>query len=213
MQKSRAFVLLLASCWFSLYAVSLGAQEWDDWDFYATDLYARGDQTFTITVGTIMPTVFIGFNESGDRTGTIPHNFSPAVGGTISLAYTYFLGANLFLGGELGVSFNYTLRRNTLFVVPFGLRAGWQFVFGTFEVPLLVTFGMARHSYMDAVYWGAFLRGGVSVFYRFSPEWSFGLNADWNWYPQRPRRDGQRIPAENVDAHILGISISARYHF
>jgi len=206
MQKSRAFVFLLAFCWL---AFPLSAQEWEeDWDFHMMDLYARGDQTFTITLGVILPTVF---RNDGSP---MNHNFSPPVGGGGSLAYTYFMGPNFFLGGEIGVSFNYTVADNTIFIIPIGLRAGWQFLFRRFEFPLTATFGIAPQRYMDFTYLGMFARGSASAFFRFNPEWSFGLNTDWTWLPQRPRdRDGNRVRAENVDANMLGITLSARYHF
>jgi len=211
MRKSRAFALLLVLSWFSFQAASLGAQEWDDddWDFHMADLYARGDQTFTITLGLVFPTVF--YHQHG---GFRSHNFSPPVGGAGSLAYSYFFGPRFFVGGEIGVSFNYTVAQNTVFVIPIGLRAGWQFVMGSFEFPITIAGGIAPQRYMDFSYFGWFLRGGASAFFRFSPEWSFGLNADWTWYPQRPPRreeDGHRN--RSVDGNMLGITISARYHF
>ena len=209
MQKSRAFVFFLVF-WLSLQAASLSAQEWEeDWDFYMVDLYARGDQTFTITLGVVFPTVFHFYGDNSGRS----HNFSPPVGGAGSLSYNHFLGPNFFVGAEVGVSFNYTVARNTVFVIPIGLRAGWQFLMGRFEFPLALTFGIAPQRYMDLSYVGPFLRGTASAFYRFNPEWSFGLNADWIWLPQRPRRGGSPVPSENVDANMLGITISARYHF
>jgi len=212
MQKSRAFVFFLAFfCWLSF---SLPAQEWEeDWDFHMMDMYARGDQTFSITLGVVFPTVFVFRDDSMALTTDRAHNFSPPVGGGGSLAYTHFLGPNFFLGGEVGASFNSTLGGNMLYIIPIGLRAGWQFILGSFEFPLTLTFGVAPQRYLDLSYVGMFLRGSASAFFRFNPEWSFGLNADWTWLPQRPRRDGNPSPAENVDANILGITISARYHF
>jgi len=207
MRKPGALALLLAFSWLSFQTASLAAQDWDDWDFDAVDMYARGDQTFTITLGVVMPTVFVGHG------GRIDHNFSPPVGGGGSLAYTHFLGPNLFVGGEIGVSFNYTVGRNTLFIIPIGLRAGWQFLFRGFEFPLTLTFGLAPQRHLDSGYFGMFLRAGASAFYRFSPEWSFGLNTDWTWFPQRPRQYEATPGDMNVHGNMLGITISARYHF
>jgi len=209
MQKSRAFMFLLAFCWFAFQAAPLSAQEeWDEWDFGAMDLYARGDQTITISLGISLPTVFLDH-----QGGTLHHNFSPPVGGAGSITYTHFLGSNFFLGGEIGVSFSHTVGRNTLFIIPIGLQAGWQFLLGRFEFPLSLTFGIAPQRYLDATYTGMFLRAGASAFYRFSPDWSFGVNLGWNWYPQRPNEYNTRPRDMNVHANILGITISARYHF
>jgi hypothetical protein len=220
-KKAAILLALLGIYWFAGHnAVFLQAQEQDDdddydegipmetdWDGYFPDLYSKGDQTFTMTAGTIFPMVF--FN-NGD---VIKHNFSPPVGGAGSLSYTYFFGPHFFLGGHVGVKFNYTLGKNTVFIIPIGLHTGWQFVFRRFEFPVMIGVGFAPQHYRLKDYAGFFMKGGVSAFYRFSPDWSFGINTDWNWYPQRPMKDGKLYPPENVDANILGLTVSARYHF
>ena len=180
-----------------------------DWDGYFPELYSRGDQTFTITLGVIFPAFFYNVNSKE----FIDHNFSPPVGGAGSLAYTHFLSSNFFLGGEIGIKFNSTLRNHTIFLIPIGLRTGWQFIIKRFEIPLTFTVGFAPTTYLDLEYAGLFLKGGVSGFYRFSPEWSFGLNGEWSWFPQRPKEYGKRAPSKDIDAHIIDLTISARYHF
>jgi len=222
MRKARFFLLLLVLCWFSGQAAFLYAQEdseeddsYDDddipletdWDGYITELYSRGDQLFVISAGVIFPTVFL------NNTRKIDHNFNPPVGGGMSLSYLYFFGAHLFVGGEIGFKFNYTLGENTVFLIPIGARAGWQFVVRRFEFPLSMTIGFAPQRYLNFSYPGFFLKAGASAFFRFNPDWSFGLNTDWSWYPQRPQENGKPVPHKNVDANILGVTLSARYHF
>jgi hypothetical protein len=241
MQKVRIFLLLMGLCWFSGQGAFLYAQEEQeenagvyaqekqkenaeeegeeedfpdgdisietDWDGYMTELYSRGDQTFTISVGVIFPTVF-----HDKKLAKITHNFFP-VGGAGSLAYTHFLNAHFFLGGEIGVNFNYTLGENTIFIVPIGIRTGWQFVFRRFEFPLTLAIGIAPERYLNFNYMGMFIKLGASGFFRFSPEWSFGLNTDWNWYPQWPQEDKKRAPDKDIYANIIGVTFAARYHF
>ena len=222
MLKIRSLLALLCFVLFFGGGVPLFAQEHDenesedddayyetDWDGYFPELYSRGDQTFTITLGLIFPTVFYRVH---DKT-VIDHNFTPPLGGAGSLAYTYFLGSHFFLGGEIGIKFNSTLRNHTIFLIPIGIRAGWQFVAKKFEFPLTFTIGLAPITYLDFEYAGLFLKGGASGFYRFSPEWSFGINTEWSWYPQRPYEYDHRAVKKDIDAHILGVTISARYHF
>ena len=220
MRKARAFLLLLGLLW--CFRQPLFAQEDDDdpyndddesigiesdWDGYMPELYSKGDQTFVISLGLIFPALF--FNNGN----VIDHHFKPPVGGNGSLAYNHFLGAHFFLGGEVGVKFNYTLGQNTVFIVPIGLKAGWQFIISRFEIPLNLTVGFAPQRYLNFGYGGLFVKAGISGFYRFSPEWSFGLNTDWNWYPQWPLENGKRNPDKDVHAHIIGLTLSARYHF
>jgi len=58
-----------------------------------------------------------------------------------------------------------------------------------------------------------YLKATASAFFRYNPNWSFGVNADWGWFPQWPKEDGKRAPEKDVDAHFIGVTLSARYHF
>lgn len=212
MRKPWALALFLAMFWLAFQAVPLSAQEWDDdgdFDFHRVDLYSRGDQTFTISLGVIFPTAFV-FRDGLHR--PYGHGWMP-VGGTGSLAYTHFLGPNFFLGGEIGVKFNGTVGGNTIFIIPIGIRAGWQFLFRRFEFPVGLTFGIAPQRRLEDSYIGIFLRGWGAAYFRFSPDWSFGINTDWTWIPQRPNPRVHQGIDRAVDANMVGLTISARYHF
>jgi hypothetical protein len=226
MQKARAFFLLLALCCFAGPGAFLYAQEdypaYDesipdgedeggadesDWNKYIPDMYSKGDQTVNISLGTIFPVVFI------NNGNVIPHNISPPVGIVLSLSYNYFMGANFFIGGEFGINTALTLGQNMVFIVPIGLRAGWQFIISRFEIPLSAAIGLAPQKYLDYGYFGMYLRATAAAYYRFNPNWSFGLNADWSWYPQWPMKNNIRTPEKDVYANIVGVTLSARYHF
>jgi hypothetical protein len=227
MQKVRVLLLLLGLCWFSgqsvlLYAQEEGQEEEEggspdggdggigletDWDGYIAELYSQGDQTFTVSLGVIFPAVF-----HDDTPEKITHNWFP-VGGAGTLAYTYFLNSHLFMGIEIGINFNRTLAKNTIFIIPVGARVGWQFILYRFEFPISFSIGVAPERYLNYGYTGMFLKLGASAFFRFSPEWSFGLNTDWNWYPQWPRQNESLVPVKSMYANIVGLTLAARYHF
>jgi len=233
MQKALAILLLLFLCCFCGRGSFLYAQEdtppgYDetipddndsdndtgdgdyadsDMDRFIPEKYTKGDKTITISLGAAFPAVFLNNGK------VIPHNITPPIGPILSLAYSHFLGANLFLGGEIGFYSLFTLAKNVLFLIPIGLRAGWQFVFNRFEIPLYAAIGVAPQKYLDLGYFGMYLKGSVSAYFRYNPNWSFGLNADWNWFPQWPLKDKQPIPEKNVDANIIGVTLSVRYHF
>jgi len=218
MRKVQIFLVLLGLCWFSGQGTFLYAQDQDDndedsdypesipiesdWDKYITNLYSKGDQTIIISPGVNFPVLFLN---NGKR---IAHNIDPPVGGILSLAYTYFFGAHFFLGGGVGFYFDHTLGQNTLFLIPIGIKTGWQFILGRFEFPLDVTGGIIFHRYLDLSYTGFFIKGGVSAYFRFNPDWSFGICGDWNWLPQRPVESNY-----NIDANLFGLTLSVRYHF
>jgi hypothetical protein len=65
--------------------------------------------------------------------------------------------------------------------------------------------GFAPQTYLEKKYLGFFVKPGVSAFWRFNPDWSFGLNAAWWWVPQ--------WAARTVHGNFLELSVSARYHF
>jgi hypothetical protein len=209
MGKARFFVPLLLLCLWGVGGIHAqeggggGISPDSDWEIYAPEFYSRGDQTFIISVGVMFPTVFV--DSSGNL---IDHNFSPPIGGTGSLAYNYFLGSHVSLGGEIGGMFSYTAGESTVFIIPIGFRAGYQFVVRRFEFPLTLTVGFAPQRYLNLGYFGFFAKGGGSVYFRFSPEWSFGVNTNWFWLPQ-----WTRDPAKDVQGNMVDLTIGFRYHF
>jgi hypothetical protein len=200
-----SFLLLLIILHVSLYAQEEDGEEPSDdseWDFYETDFYSTGDKAFTVSAGLIFPA---GFYSSGEK---IEHNLTPPIGYTGSLGYTYFLNSNIFAGGEIQGMFIATLARNSLFIIPIGLKAGYQFILSRFEFPISLGLGMTFHRYLDLGYFGFYLKGGAGVYFRFNADWSFGINASWGWYPEwTPRK------SENIDGNIVEAMLSVRYHF
>jgi hypothetical protein len=169
-----------------------------DWPDVMPELYSRGDKMFGISIGPMLPTLFV-YENGGVKEGNI------GVGGGGSLAYTYFFNGHLFMGGELGGMFAITKAENALFIVPIGLRLGYQFILGRFEFPLSLLAGFAPQTYLEKNFLGFFAKPSASAFWRFNPDWSFGLNVGWLWVPQWAMR--------TAHGNFLELSLSARYHF
>ena len=166
-------------------------------------IYARGDRTFTISLGMIFPTYFGGAIENNQ------HNLS--LGGTGSLAFNYFLTSNIFIGAELGGMFAATRGQNMLYIIPFGVRVGYQFLFRRFEFPISLMIGGAPQMRLEDRYFGLIVKPGAAAFWRFNADWSFGLNAVWWFVPQWPR--AQHGVRHNVYGNFLAVTLGARYHF
>jgi len=200
MRKAWVILLLLLT----ILPFLLAAQEDDDpeWDYYYDELYSRGDQTFIISLGTIFPTIFM------NNSHKITHKFSPPVGGTGSLSYHYYFNPNIFIGGEVGGLFVPTLGGNTLFIIPVGVKGGYQFNYRKFEFPLSITLGVSWHRYLSMGYFGPYMKGGGAAFYRVSSSWSFGINANWFWFPEWT---GEK--SKNVHGNMIDLTLCARYHF
>ncbi|MDR2176645.1 MAG: hypothetical protein LBP20_01220 [Treponema sp.] len=176
----------------------------DDWTGFMPSLYSAGDQIFGLSVGIVAP---VAFTRPGG--GTIPHNMT--IGGAGSLSYDYFLGARVFVGGELEGMFAPTLGDHMLIIVPINLRAGYQFVYKSFEFPLSLGLGIAPQQLRTSKsysYLGFFMKPRVSAYFRINPDWSVGINAAWWWLPQTTSN-----PAESVHAHFFEAALAVRYHF
>jgi hypothetical protein len=217
MQKAWAFIVIL---FLAVWIVPMHAQESEypdeepdydeevpvepDWGGYVPSLYSRGDQTIQISVGLSIPTVFTGNSGNTLFSGIGQIN----LGGTGSISYNYFFGSNFFVGGEIQMMFASTLAKHMLFIIPITARAGYQFVLKRFEFPIALGLGIAPQKLNDFGYVGFFLKPTLSAFFRFNPDWSFGLNTAWWWIPQITSDS-----SKSVHGNFFEVTISARYHF
>ena len=201
----RTFLLILFL--FLLSGLILFAQEDDgegppvydsEWVDFVSAPYSRGDKNFIITLGFLFPTYFSGIESNR-------HGLS--IGGTGSLAFNYFLTSSFFVGAELAGMFSSSRRGNMLYMVPFGVRIGYQFWYRRFEFPVSLLVGAAPQRYLEKGYFGLIVKPGASVFWRFTPEWSFGLNGNWWLVPQWPEN------GYNSYGNFLELTLSARYQF
>jgi len=204
MQKAAALFLIL----FFGFSVMLFAQDDSepsietDWDDYSIDLYTKGDQTCSFSLGVGFPIAFINQGEK------IKHNITPPIGGTGAFSYIYYLNSHLFTGGELSLLFLPTIAENTVFITSLGAKLGTQFIFGRFEFPVSLALGATLQSYLDFKYFGYYMKGGACAYFRATHEWSFGLTSNFCWYPQWTNE-----PAKNVDGFFVDLSVIGRYHF
>jgi len=194
------FILFLIFSGLSLYAQeeedddSLPQTEFDE---IMTVDYSPGDRNLTVSFGAIIPLFFSGIDNN-------QHGLS--VGGVGSLIFNYFITPKLFVGGELSGMFSGTRGGNMLYIVPFGVRAGYQFSYRRFEFPVSVMIGAAAQQYIEKGYFGFVIKPGASAFWRYSPEWSFGVNGTWWFVPEWPEN------GKDSFGNFLELTLSARYH-
>jgi len=179
-----------------------------DWSRIA-NLYSKGDQTFCINLGLVLPLFFVEQKE-----GVMDNQMK--LGGMGSLGYNYFLGPHLFIGAELGGMFAPTVGKNMFYIVPIGARVGYQFIFNRFEFPLSLMVGFAPQSYTQRSYFGFFTKPTAGAYFRFNSDWSFGLNTSFWWVPQwtnKTRENTFHPGAVNIHGFFLEITLAVRYHF
>lgn len=178
----------------------------DEYEGVAPSLYSSGEQIFSFTLGAVIPLFYTNSD------GLASNGTNVNVGGGGYLSYSYFLAPRFFVGGEAGGAFAGTIGENMLYIVPFGVRAGYQFTFSIknlrFEIPVALSIGGATQKYLETDYFGLFLKPTVSGFFRLNPDWSFGLNVGWLLVPQWTKES-----RKNMTGHFLEVSLSARFHF
>jgi hypothetical protein len=179
-----------------------------DWDSGPVTLYSAGDKTFTMSIGALFPVLFL--NNKGEAYAESYPVGNVHIGATGSLSFNYFLSPYLFVGGEVQGMFAGTLGGNMLYIVPIGMKVGYQFIAGRFEFPLSFMVGIAPQSYSNNIgYFGFFLKPQGAVFWRFNPEWSFGLNTGWWFVPQWPATG----PEYHRYGNFIELTFAVRYHF
>ncbi|MDR2481310.1 MAG: hypothetical protein LBD07_03335 [Spirochaetaceae bacterium] len=172
-----------------------------EWDGKTYSVYSVGDKIFNISIGTLSSLFLTGRNYE-----IISNKIH--IGGTGSLSYSYFLTTKIFTGGELQGSFSSTLSEIFLYMIPISWHIGYQFIYNRFEFPSSVSFGIVPQSYNGKSLLSIFSKLHGAAFYRFTNDWSFGLNTEFWWIPQWTKE-----PSKNAYGHFLGITVSARYHF
>jgi hypothetical protein len=206
MQRTWSLFLILFLIFFgsSLFAQEGDSQEEEtedsipeaEFDEIMIAEYSSGDRNFSVSLGVIIPLVFSGIDNN-------QHGIS--VGGYGSLVFNYFITPRIFIGGELTGTFASTRGGNMLYIIPFGVRVGYQFWYRRFEFPVSLMIGAAPQRYLEKGYFGPIVKPGASVYWRFNPEWSFGLNSEWWFVPQWPRNGNNSL------GNFLGLTLSARY--
>jgi hypothetical protein len=209
----RVFSLLLIVLFGCALVFTLPAQEgdWDDGDEFPTEpewtgslpgAYSRGDLMFTMSAGALFPILFL----DGSVRPSKPYDGKIKIGGTGTLGLNYFITPAVFLGGEINGGFSKSVN-NFLLQFPFGLRAGYQFIFRRFEFPISAMIGMFSQTYLTKNYFGFFLKPEVGAYWRLNSDWSFGINTGWWWVPQWPKLGSEY----NRYGNFMSLNLSARY--
>lgn len=139
--------------------------------------------------------------------------FSPkmpqlGVGGSGTLGYLRFLNSNIAIGGDANFAYMVTLGDNIFTYIPFLAKFMYQFSVHKFEFPISLGFGGAVQNYSTDTYFGLAIKPEVGAFFRYSPNWSFGINSGLYILPQWCRDS-----SKNRTGYIMDVGVIARYHF
>lgn len=190
MKRLISTLLIACSLFFCTFAAD--SDEYDDGYIYS--LNGSGDQILKINLF-----------------GNFPLNFGkqlyPGLGADLS--YYKFITDKIALGGEVGISNNFTIGSKALFIIPITAGVLYQPTIDHFEFPLSLNLGIGIETLQSSTYFPSLVAkftGGA--FMRLTETWSFGVTTAFTWIPQ-----WNKDSSKNANGLFLNAGLSARYHF
>jgi hypothetical protein len=147
-----------------------------------------------------------------DLAANFPLNFGSQlkVGGLVSVGYYQFLNQYFAIGGDVLVTYNISVGKKPLFMVPITVGAMFQPYIGKFEFPMMLDIGIATISCQSMTYFPAFTaKFTAGAYFRYTETWSFGITSTTYWIPQWFVNDKNKT----VHGFFTSAGLSVRYHF
>ncbi len=179
----------------------------------ATNKRSLGDQTFSISIGPIIPlkTILIGdWSDYGVSAGPTQNNLTWA-GGAGQLAYSFYLTPDIKLGLQVGGSFTSDINSDILYMIPIAVRGSYEFhLLNRFTIPLHLSLGICMSSWKeDNFHVDPLIRPGLGFYFDWNYEWSFGCDVSYFFIPQFDSDPDHH----NAIGNFLDVMLTAEYHF
>jgi len=169
--------------------------------------YSQGSQTFSINAGLLFP-LFMIFPNHSDVIESFGSQLS--LGGSGSLEWATFLNNRWSLGVGLGGTFSSTPRKNTFSFIPITANLTYNFLFNSFEVPIILGAGVSLNKVDTQVYFGTVAKIGAGFFWNMDAQWAFGIRTHY-WIIPEIYFGTQ---SENTAfGNFLDLGLSAKFHF
>lgn len=169
--------------------------------------YSKGSQTFSINLGFLIPLFILFPNQDSFY---VPFNDQLTLGGTGSLEWAAFLNNRWSLGVGLAGTFAFTPQENTHSLIPITANLTYNFLFNSFEVPIILGVGFAVNQVDDQVYFGSIAKIGTGLFWNKNAEWAFGIRTQYWIVPEIYFGSQSDLTAYG---NFLDIGLSAKFHF
>lgn len=161
----------------------------------------KGDQFIHVELGLSVPLFYLA-------SGGVETDTNLELGGAGRIGYSRFITSRVSLGGSFGFSFNGTIGENTYLALPIAFRASYEFVLNRIRIPVSFSAGGAFQTYRSRNYFGPLLKPEIGAYYQYSPDWSFGAMASWDFVPQ-----WYDDSSHNRVGNFFDAMIGLRYHF
>lgn len=195
MKRILSILLTLLMFCGAVFADDQGDEYEDD---YVYETNGSGDQFIKIGLGAIIPLNFVVDGQNKLYTG-----------GNLELGYYRFLNKWLAVGGEISPSYNVSIGKKILVMLPFTFGAMFQPTYGNFEFPIYVTAGIGYETWQSEDYFPSLVaKFSAGAYYRINEICSVGLSTSLMWVPQ-----WFSDPKLNKNGLFENVLIGARYHF
>lgn len=156
-----------------------------------------------------------------DAMALFPLNFGSRlyVGGAIDLGYYRYLNSLFAIGGEISATYNVSIGKKSLIMVPFTLGGMVVPSIGNFEFPISLGLGIGYETWSSKNYFPSFaLKATAGADYRVNDSWSFGISTSFLWIPQYYTNTYETYNSFYYtipDTHglFLTAAIGMKYHF
>lgn len=173
--------------------------------------YSRGNQTFSINAGLLIPLFILfpkGQPSSNDVFISLKNQLS--LGGIGSLEWATFLNNRWTIGVGLAGSFAFTPQEKTHSLIPITANLTYNFLFNSFEIPVIMGAGFVVNKVDNLVYFGSIAKIGTGLFYNINAEWGFGIRAQYWLVPEIYFGD---MSDNTAFGNFMDIGLSAKFHF
>ncbi|HQB55082.1 MAG TPA: hypothetical protein PK909_06335 [Sphaerochaeta sp.] len=176
----------------------------------AEPFYDKGNQTFSFTLGTTVPTFVHFFSDNETRAGLGVDNTGMKVGGYGAISYQAFTSPYSAIGGEVGYDFNYVVDGNLYTAVPFFFKYSYFPVQGTIDLPISFGLGFAYNSGgANTSIMTLYSNIELGLTYYPGEHWGFGVRTGLWLIPELNYR--KELFADNALAGFVPITLSVSY--
>lgn len=170
------------------------------------EMYGLGDQMFCINAGMFFPLFFMDRDFSLTDTNL-------TLGGVGSLSWQTFVSNNVSIGVDFGGMFAMSPNDRILYMVPLTAKATYWFRLYPFEFPVSLGLGGCLSVLDEAAHIDFIAKPSVGVYWNYSEEWAFGLNAVYWFIPQYYSGKGKVPESHTMYGNFLETSLSVMFRF
>jgi hypothetical protein len=138
--------------------------------------FLPGEQTIGLSAGLHIPAFVAPVTGGGVK--------NIDLGGSFSFSYQYFVARGWAVGGNVAAAFNSTIGGSSIFTLPIGATGAYWWA----KLPFEFTLGGEAGAYMmrenGKGMFGPFAKAGGGAYWRISPSWGVGLQANLWFVPE-----------------------------